>query len=183
MAIQRDTYTIEQYLAIALQPENADIRLELVGGQMIELPPATRLSVYTAAQVAYLVGDFAEQHQSGYVFAGNALFELGAATVRLPDAAFIAFPYAFDETRYTIPTPPDLAIEVIAPGDSAEYIIDKLTNYLEAGARLVWLIYPMLKIVMSFTPSQGQFLMEGDTLDGGDVLPGFAVPVRELFPK
>jgi Uma2 family endonuclease len=79
---------------------------------------------------------------------------------------------------------PDLCVEVVSPHDWADEIMDKVREYFEAGARLVWVIYPRHQMVIvheSLTSVRG--LSRIDTLDGGVVLPQFRLPLAELFPE
>lgn len=78
---------------------------------------------------------------------------------------------------------PDLAIEILSPDDRMSRVMTKIRFYLENGVRLVWLIDPDRRTVTVFTtPERGRILTDGDTLDGGDVLPGFACAVAEILP-
>ena len=78
---------------------------------------------------------------------------------------------------------PDLVIEIVSPDDRASRVARKLRNYLENGVRLVWLIDPAERMITVMTSlSASRILRDSDTLDGGDVLPDFAVPVRDLLP-
>ncbi len=80
------------------------------------------------------------------------------------------------------PYPPDLAVEVVSPGDRAEEVYGKVREYLDAGARLVWVVWPRHRAVTVYTlDGQVRERREGDALDGDDVLPGFRVRVAELF--
>ncbi len=77
---------------------------------------------------------------------------------------------------------PDLAVEVLSPTDTAAEIAEKVSLYLEAGTRLVWVVDPRRRTVAVHTPDRvARTLVVGDTLDGGDVLPGFVLPLAELF--
>lgn len=76
---------------------------------------------------------------------------------------------------------PDLAVEVKSPDDSLKKMTEKAAYYLANGVRMVWLIYPKMKLVEVLTPDDRQLLNENDTLDGGSVLPGFTMAVRDIF--
>src|SRR5262249_40896096 len=79
---------------------------------------------------------------------------------------------------------PDLAVEVISPHDLADEIIQKLTEYFQAGVRLVWIIYPQQRLVYVYdSPTQVRGLSPPDDLAGGPGLPGFRVPLASLFPE
>jgi Uma2 family endonuclease len=80
------------------------------------------------------------------------------------------------------PIAPDLAVEVVSPSDRAAEVLAKVAEYLEAGTRLVWVVYPQTQKIVVYRPSADvQMLSVSDTLEGGDVVPGFACPVAEVF--
>ena len=80
---------------------------------------------------------------------------------------------------------PDLAVEVISPGDLAFEIREKISEYLRAGVRLMWVVYRSMKMVEVYRPTEGPHatLHEHDTISGEDVLPGFSYPVRDFFAR
>jgi Uma2 family endonuclease len=104
--------------------------------------------------------------------------------VRRPDLSFIrAGRFPNDELPdRKIEGAPDLAVEVISPTDIAEEVEQKLDEYLRAGTRLVWFVYLPTKNVWAYKPDgTAKLYRTADTLSGDDVLPGFSVPVAELF--
>ncbi len=111
---------------------------------------------------------------------------LSANTLRAPDAAFISKARLATITQPDkfLPFPPDLAVEVVSPGDTATEIQDKVNLYLEAGTRLVWVIYPDLRqaVVHRANRTAQTILYEG-VLDGEDVLPGLSIALSDLFPQ
>src|SRR5262249_21229382 len=106
---------------------------------------------------------------------------------RRPDVAFVAY----DRWPYTTPPEddppvldviPNLAVEVVSPTNSADEIIDKVRDYFFAGVQAVWVIYPRQRLVYVFeSPEQVHGLTEKQELDGGTVLPGFRLPLANLF--
>jgi Uma2 family endonuclease len=106
------------------------------------------------------------------------------ATVRVPDVAFVRADRAPQgEARKSFPRlAPDLVVEVLSPSDRASEVVAKLEMYQEAGVPLIWLIDPDNETVTIIAAGQPTRVVKpGDTLDGGDVLPGFTVPVAEIF--
>ncbi len=78
--------------------------------------------------------------------------------------------------------PPDLAVEVVSPGDTDEAVQMKVLDYLRAGTQAVWVISPRTRTVMVYTSFQAiRVLVEDDVLDGGEVVPGFTLAVAQLF--
>jgi Uma2 family endonuclease len=79
---------------------------------------------------------------------------------------------------------PDLAIEVLSEGNTPGEMERKLKEYFLAGTKLVWLVNPANRSVVVHTaPDERRTLREADTLDGGDVLPGLAIPVQRIFER
>ncbi len=160
-------------------------RYELQGGLLLAEPlPGTRHGLVLSAFVVAL-GEFVRDRQLGVVLTGDTGFVLARSpdTVRGPDVAFVsrerfepvgAVPTAF-------PGPPDLAVEVLSPSDRPGEVHAKVADYLAAGTRLVWVIDPGLRRVSVYPPLlTPRVLGPVDTLDGGDVLPGFQARVEDL---
>jgi len=101
----------------------------------------------------------------------------------LPDASYIR-DRDTAPTESSFATVPDLAVEVKSPRDSYKKMRAKAALYLERGAQIVWLVYPeKLEIEVHRQGAEVQILGVENTLDGGDLLPGFAVPVQQIFRK
>jgi Uma2 family endonuclease len=106
----------------------------------------------------------------------------------VPDVVYVSFermpPGDANEHPY-LHTAPDLAVEILSPGESITRFASKLRFYLLHGVRLVWVVDPMAKTITVYTPgdTDERVLREGDTLDGGEVLPGFAAPVAEIMAQ
>jgi Uma2 family endonuclease len=141
------------------------------------------------------VGDHVDENGLGMVTAAETGFILyknpdprGKDTVRAPDVGYIAaarVPGDLDDLPDGfVPFAPDLAIEVVSPNDEKGEIEQKIAEYLRYGTRLVWVMYSARREVKVHAPGQKtKTLKIGDTLDGGDVLLGFKLPVREIFRK
>ena len=105
---------------------------------------------------------------------------------RRPDVAFVSRErWPIDEplpSREAWNVVPDLAVEVISQSNSASDMADKVNDYFRAGVRLVWLFYPRLNIVYVYESASKVTILEaGDELDGGDVVPGFRLPLSAIF--
>lgn len=113
------------------------------------------------------------------------MMRLMPGLVRIPDVGFVArerFPCGKISSEAVLNLAPDLAIEVFSEGNTKAEMILKRTEYFEAGARLVWLIDPKGRTATVFTgPDQSAVLHEGESLDGGELLAGFTLPLREIF--
>ncbi len=162
---------------------------EIVNGERKELPAMSILSVKIASKLGRRVGNFAEEKKLGEVV-NEAIFLLPLETheqQRRPDVSFVSYNrWAADRpVPDTDPWPvvPDLAVEVISPNDFYREVQAKVREYFQAGVRLVWVVEPSERqVTVYISATKPLILNESDVLDGGDVLPGFQLPVRELFP-
>jgi len=182
MAVGTRLITIEE---LEKMPQT-DARVELVEGEIIKMPPAGHEHGEIAGNIFAAMHAFIRKNKLGKVYAAETGFILhrNPDTVRAPDAAFVTAERA-KETEGNegfFPGPPDLAVEVISPNDSDEDVEAKVLDYLQAGTRLLWIIRPRTRTITVYRSRQDiRLLTAEDTLDGADVLPGFSVPVRELF--
>jgi Uma2 family endonuclease len=165
-------------------PENFERLFEYIGGEIAEVPSNPQAS-YIGGRVFRPVANFVEDHDLGFV-TGEAGGYMVSGERYAPDVAYISKlkqPELAHE-GYN-PLPPDLAVEVDFPSTypSQEKLRIKVANYLAAGT-LVWLVRPETKIVEVYAPRQPVKKVAVDGfLDGGDVLPGFRLAVRDIFPQ
>jgi Uma2 family endonuclease len=183
MIADRPRLTAEAFFEIAQLPENQDRRLELEDGEIVTIPPAYFWHSVTGGLVCTELCMYMRQHPEGYVLAASAGYKLSSFCVRYPTVSYVSksrMPRLDDEFEGA----PDLAVEVVAPNEDW---IKKAREYFKAGARIVWAVYTDEQIVLVLTPKLdgGYDVRElgiDDTLDGGDVLPGFSVAVNVIFP-
>lgn len=163
-----------------------ECRSELVRGRLVREPPAGMDHGWLATRFAVLISLFVDRHALGKVFTadtGFVLFE-EPPTVRASDVAFVALD--------RLPPPqesigfgrlaPDLAVEIVSPSNTALEILEKAEDYLDAGTRLVWVVEPRRRSITVYrSRKEIRLLGEDDSLDGYDVLPGFSLPVAEIF--
>ena len=185
MAIQERLYTVEEFLDIANLPENADKRLELDEGVIVEMPPSSQKNTVIAGIIIYLLNMFVIPNKLGYVTTPDGGFKLTEYSVRQPDVAFISKARHSELKGVAFPLAPDLAIEVISPGEDP---VPKMRQYFAAGTREVWSVYPETETIFVWhqVPDGGLHGQEYNvtaTIDGGDVLPGFSLRVADVFPK
>jgi Uma2 family endonuclease len=169
-------------------PEVPGKRFELVRGELVELPGAGGQHGLIVGTFYLLLQPFVSARGIGQVFADGVGYIIARApdVVRVPDVSFIStarLPEGGIPEKY-IPVSPDLAVEIVSPGDRAEEVFEKVREYLAGGSRLVWVVWPRRKGVTAFN-SEGVYREYGpdDELDGGEILPGFSVRVAELFPS
>lgn len=162
---------------------------ELVGGRPTgpkavqrRLGPFRRSLV--EARFLRWLGEFVFPRDLGIVGPGFGFVGTDGVALHPPDLAFMRrnrLPPAGDWDGLS-PVPPDLAIEVTSPIDRAEEVAEEVAAYLGGGVPLLWLVDPWPRTIAVHTPDQPpRELGEGDDLDGGDVLPGFRLPVAEIF--
>jgi len=161
-------------------------RYELIEGELKEMVPAGPRHGRIANVVAFLLTQHARQNDLGVVYAAETGFKLrkDPDTVRAADAAFVAAsripPQGEPEGYWDIA--PDLVVEVVSPSDSAPAVQSKVTDWLAAGCRLVWVVYPDTQTVTEYRSLKDvQVLTAEQALEGGEVLPGFACAVSDLF--
>ncbi len=139
-----------------------------------------------AMRLGWRIGRYVEEHDLGEVLAAETGFTLerDPDTVRAPDVAFVRkerVPPSSERRRFA-ELGPDLVVEVVSPGDRAAAIEEKVQDYLHAGVRLIWVVYPDTKSVTEYRPAtQAKSFGLEDELQGYDVLPGFICPVAQLF--
>jgi Uma2 family endonuclease len=164
--------------------ERTDRLYELVDGTLVE-----KVMGYSegslAADVIRLLGRYLDEHNLGNLAGADATLRLMPGLVRIPDVSFVSWDRLPNRQRPREPVPglaPDLAIEVLSEGNTPGEMRRKLKEYFLSGVRLVWFVDPRRFTVEVFTaPDRSVVLTEEQTLDGGDVLPGLALPVRQVF--
>jgi Uma2 family endonuclease len=142
---------------------------------------------YLAVEIARLIGNFVVERQLGIVFGADGMMRLCPGLVRIPDVSFISWRQLPDHKvprTAMVNVAPDLAVEVISKGNTPREMDRKLADYFSAGVRLAWYVYPDKREVHVYrSPENPLVLREGQAIEGGDVLPGFSVSVKALFPE
>jgi Uma2 family endonuclease len=160
---------------------------EVVGGHVVEKPPMGAFESALASFLQDLMGPFARKNRLGRVVAEMLfLIEPANKMKRRPDLAFVSkerWPLKKRIPRTEAwDVVPDLAVEVISESNLADGVEVKRLEYLKAGVRQVWVIYPVTsKVYVYDSPTSVRILQVGDDLDGGSLLPGFRLPLAVLF--
>lgn len=159
---------------------------ELIDGELIRMPPSqpdhsTVGVMFSASLVTHVV-----PRKPGMVFGADAGFWFASNpdTVMAPDAAFVRgdrLPAKTDRRRYW-KVAPDLAVEVVSPSDRRTAVLAKVDRYLRYGVRLVVVVWPATRTMTLHRAREAvEELGHGDVFDAGDVVPGFRLPVADLF--
>jgi len=163
-----------------------DMRHELIAGVIVDEPLPFPRHDRVRRRIERILEDFAEEHDLGEVF-GDAGYLLSADpdTVRGPDVSFIAKERLahFDYARY-FRGAPDLAVEFVTPSNRPNVLRTRIAEYFAAGCRLVWVVDPAKQSVTAYrAPDTPHHVSSKQTLDGGDVLAGLAIPVASIFRR
>ena len=180
MVLQDRTYTQREYEAITA--EHAERRFELIHGELVEKMP-TQLHAAIVSLLTFFMMAYLRENTTGYALV-EARYSLpdDPANVRIPDLSYIGRVRGPLVTQGAAPYMPDLAVEVQSPGQSDRFMADKAAFYLANGSKMVWLVYPEKRLVEVLTATDRHLLTEAGTIDGGEVLPGFSVGVKDIFP-
>ena len=178
----REQITIAEYEAFLARPENAQRRFELIFGAIVEKMP-TQLRAYITQMISGFLFVFLRQNPFGYALI-EARYRLPGdqENALIPDLSFVTRGRGALVSTGPALYMPDLAVAVQSEGQSDKFMLDNAQLYLKHGTKMVSIIYPTRQIIDVLTPTDRQLLTVAQVLTGGDVLPGFSVPVRELFP-
>ncbi len=160
-----------------------DQRMELVDGEILEMSPVQLQHSRVVGKLVTRLTVWAEQGAGGIV--GTELgFNLGPQTTWAADVFYLSAERSAGMEDYDgfWEGAPDLAVEVISPTERASEIEEKIVAYMQAGTRLMWIVYPRLRTVHVIRPGQPRHILGADaTLEAPDVLPGFSLAIAALF--
>src|SRR5574341_1066376 len=168
-----------------------DRLIEVINGEIVEMTPVGFLHHIITENVHEVLKTFVKLHRLGHVFMDGLIYVLKrdkrgrVIKSRVPDTSFIRrgrVPKDFDLKR-PFPGAPDLAVEVVSPDETAEDIIAKVRDYLEAGSEQVWVLYPDHKELHQYingdsTVHTYQF---SDTLATDALFPGLVISISDSF--
>ena len=156
--------------------------MELDRGELVSMPPPKPRHNRIAKRIFLELVRAAEDSKSGEVFTEMA-FRLGADTVRVPDVSLVGAGQArtIQPDEY-VEGAPLLAVEVVSPSETAEDLEQKVGQYLGAGSKLVWVVYPKSAKVYVYSANRGREVLKGDDeLVVPDAVPAASFPVSRLF--
>jgi len=168
-----------------IEAENRENRLcELVDGTLVEKAVGFE-EARLAQRLGHLIGSWIDQTDLGICVGADGMMRIAPGLVRIPDVSFIGWDRLPGRESPTEPIPdlaPDLAVEVLSEGNTKAEMARKVREYFEAGVRLVWLIDPKKRTARVYSGLDRSVLVRADqALDGGDVLPGFVLPLKDLL--
>ena len=183
-AIATKTWTDEAFMAL---PDDGH-HYEIINGELIDMGNSGALHGYVCSLALAALAGYILPKKLGVILDSSTAFKMKNGNKRSPDIAFFAkerlqgmavLPSGYLEGA------PDLAVEVLSPGNTVEEIEDKLTEYFENGSRLVWVIHPTQHYVLVYRSAQepDRLLKGKDSLDGEEVIPGFTLAIADLFQK
>ena len=171
--------TIQQFDEL---PIKEGVLYEMNKGELVTMTEPMPRHNRVRDRIARRLGNFVEERKLGEVFLETG-YQLTPETVRIPDVSFVSA----DRVREIDPDrriqgAPALAIEVVSPTDLAEDLTQKVKQYLAAGAKAVWVVYPKPREVQVFRTDGAIFVRrESETLEEPEVLPGFALDLKSVF--
>ena len=167
---------------LLLLPPDAGKNYELVKGELVTMSPAGGDHGDIADIIYVSLGHYVRTHRLGRTYTSDTGFitTRNPDTVRQPDASFVTASRVVKTAKY-IPFAPDLVVEVISPNDSYAEVEEKVDEYIAAGSRMVIVVNPRNRTALVGTVRGIARLTIDDTIDGGDVVPGWSLPMRELF--
>jgi Uma2 family endonuclease len=159
---------------------------EVVDGEIVEKFVGVHEAEIATLLIEFLA-PFARLHRLGRVF-GETIFRIDQSKnlQRRPDVAFVSharWPAQRRAPKVAVwDMVPDLAIEVVSPSNTADHVQEKIHEYFQAGVSRVWVVYPgQQEVYVYATATQVQIVPLGQDLDGGELVPGFRLPLTALF--
>ncbi len=171
----------EEFMAL---PQDGH-RYELVNGELVDMGNSGMEHGYVACLLVAALTTFVRPQKLGIICDSSTAFTLKTGNKRSPDVSFVS-----SERLKGLSRPPrgffqgspDLAVEILSPGNTIEEMHEKIVEYFENDTRLLWKIDPSERCILVYhSPEPDRLLRVGDCLDGENIVPGFAMAVSELF--
>jgi Uma2 family endonuclease len=171
-------HTLDDFRQFIALPENEDRLFEFIDGEIIEVSPGRTSNSEYGHLISFAARAFCHEHKLPcYTSGGDGAYDI-QGEVLAPDFAYKPTPMS---KEYPDPVPPLWVVEIISPTDKAKDIRAKRNAYLRGGI-LLWEVYPESQSVDVYAPGkEPQTLGIDKILDVGDIIPGFRLPVRDIF--
>lgn len=183
IASQKKVWTDEEFMALSSDGGH----YELVNGELIDMGNSGMEHGYLASILSFYLSGYIISRKLGVICDSSTAFTMKSGNKRSPDLSFVAKERLQGLKRLPkgfLVGAPDLAVEVILPSNTFEEIHNKLVEYFDSGAKLVWVINPDEQSVLVYRqPQPDKLLKLTDSLDGEEVIPGFTLPLAELFAE
>ena len=184
MPVQPGLLTAEEFAALHVE----GVRLELIRGEMRVMPPAFADHGETVGALHAILGAYIRTYRLGRIYSAETGFLVARNpdTIRTTDIAFIQRSRVTPEAVAPNwnPVIPDLVVEVVASRDRAPEIAGKVEMWIEAGVRMVWVVYRIRRTVEIYQRHRQMLLLtEHEQLTGMDVVPAFFTTVAEIFAE
>jgi len=181
----KELMTAEDFFDWVSLPENRDLYVELERGQIVEEPPPGKYHGFVCGNIVGLLGNYAAEWGRGYVCTNDAglIVERDPDTVRGPDVTFYDDAQTADDMERQFATePPLLAVEVQSPNDRVNRTVLHISQMLQLGVRLIWVVDPETRDVSVYRPGKDPSLAEeSQDLTGENILPDFRCKVADFF--
>jgi Uma2 family endonuclease len=172
-------WTDEELMALS----GDGIKVELVDGEP-QMSQSTFIHGIIEARMAAALTEQVAARGLGYVCGSSTAFWMKKGNTRAPDVSFIAKQRLRGKPlpRKYMKGAPDLVVEIVSPNDVLIELVIKMREYFESGAQLAWVINPEDQTVVVYHSAQPDYILKsGDSLDGEEIIPGFSMPVAEVF--
>jgi Uma2 family endonuclease len=186
--VQTKSITEEEYLALG-----SDVNAEIIDGELVIMSPNEAQHGQFSGTVFFFLRAFVLSRKLGWAFNDGTAYILrenpdhSLRDSKVPDVSYVSYDRLPPDAslKQVLRLAPNLAVEVISPSEKARDVVTKTEFYLENGVEQVWLVFPDDQEIRVCTPANplGKAFGIDDTLTGGDVLPGFAVPMRAIFDE
>ncbi|MCA1594537.1 MAG: Uma2 family endonuclease [Acidobacteria bacterium] len=178
--------TADEFLTMPQLDKGGDLRSELIRGELKAMSPTGGIHGIISLWLGALILNHVTANKLGRAFGAETgfLVEQDPDTVLGADVAYVSKERmkSVKNIEKYIPFAPDIAVEVLSPGNTALEMDEKVALYFSAGARAVWIVNPRRKTISVYdSPLDLRILGEKDTLDAGKILPGFKLALAELF--
>lgn len=190
MEVKKRLYTVKDLYELKGWDGTRDRKYELIDGELIEMSPTNLLHQWLASEISAEIRNFAKRHDLGFVGVEGGFSPIDDRhSLRAPDVAFVC------KDRMPQPLPqtfagfmPDLAVEIKSPSNTMAELREKAAWFLQHGTRLFWLVLPDRAAAEVCREGDDgtvdfEFVGPDGSLSGENVLPGFELELRTLFPS
>ncbi|MFN0102335.1 MAG: Uma2 family endonuclease [Bryobacteraceae bacterium] len=173
--------TLDDYFDL---PERPGVDVEMLDGKVVEMAKPSFEHNEMMIRCAHVLTVLCKSRFPNLRVSGDTEFVLNAGTVQAPDVVLLDQPAFETAGRYrgALQCAPALAVEIVSPHDTSAHVDDKVGNYLEAGAKTVWVLWPRRRHALAYhRDGSVQHVVAGQFLEAPEVLPGARIPLDEIL--